>query len=391
MAKKTIRPATGAHESPHDEQQWTIAAVGGGAEVYPQSCFLDTSWMVASMQAKQPCCVGSTGEEVVRLISYLQSGVKRNPGSAEELSFRFLYAVAKSVEGKIVKFPDGQTIDFTAYAPTLEGTYPSLVAKLIRKIGVPLARLCPNDTTLKGEEFIYQRDINRIPKEAFADAAARRVGADLTQPVSLEGLQKAITYAKANRGAVMILRRIGNSYWKDENGVSTYDPKRLLPIRAVTPESGHEELLTGYDTDPFSGRLRLYWLNHWSKDWADNGRGWEYADVWLPYIVEIRVVLPELPIAPAGFRYSFTKQLLPGAKGPDVVALQHVLDLEGCYGYTGTPRYTGTYGMYTEAGVKSLQEKYAAEILTPVHLKKGTGIVSERTLSWLENHYAPQG
>lgn len=379
-----LQQGTGGLTSPHDGRQWTLASVGAST-TYPASVFLDTDWMVASNQGKIGACVGCSGEEVIRLIIYLtQMGKQSNPGTPDELSWRFVYAMAKCLEGTVQ--PDGT--DYRIYPRTAtanDGTYPSLVAEILRKYGIPLAVNCPNDPTLDPDAFCFGRDLANIPAAAIADAVTRKGGAHVTDDVSQEGIQKALTYAKANNGAVMILRRIGDTYWKDANGNSTYDPAKLLPIRVPTViVSGHEEFLTGYDFEPGTGRMRIYWLNHWSTGWADRGRGWEYADVWMTLINELRVVVPALPQPVPTFKYHFTKQMNPGDKGPDVVALQHVLQLEGVYGY---PTFTGNYGPITTAGVKALQEKYAADILTPGGLTHGTGNVGPRTITWIINKY----
>lgn len=146
----------------------------------------------------------------------------------------------------------------------------------------------------------------------------------------------------------------------------------------------------GYDTEAGTGRVRLYWLNHWSDGWAstggnshDGGRGWEYADVWLAFVKEIRVCVPVVPVVDT-FRYTFTRQLTRGMKGADVVALQHVLKLENCFDY---PTFTGYFGDVTFSGVVKLQQKYTAEILAPLGLNHGTGVVGNATLKWLNEHY----
>lgn len=358
---------TGAHISPIDPRDWTLASVGAPTAT-PNSCFLDTNWMVASMQGHIGCCVGCTGEEIVRQIIYLMTGKECNPGTPDELSWRFVYALAKCLDGV-----QG------------EGTFPSLVAKIIRTYGVPLASFCPNDVSLDHETFVYNRQLSNIPVLAIHDAVSRKSGADFNEPVSEEGIRKAITFAQANKGGVMILRRIGDTYWKGPDGVNSWDKNVILPIRVPSIiVSGHEELLTGYDYEPGTNRMRIYWLNHWSKDWADNGRGWEYADVWLPNIAEMRVVVASVPVVPT-FKYTFTKTLKRANQGPDVVALQHVLLLEGCF--PNTQKFTGYYGDLTFAGVVALQQKYAAEILKPAGLTHGIGAVGPRTLSWLVTHY----
>lgn len=368
MNNEELKLGTGAHPSPVDPRDWTLASVGAPT-VYPDHRFLDTNWMIASMQGQIGCCVGCTGEEIVRQIVYLLAGTQSNPSTPDELSWRFVYALAKCLDG----VQD-------------QGTYPSLVAKIIRTYGVPLAKFCPNDVSLDHETFVYHRNINNIPKEAFDDAKTRKAGADMTVPVTLEGIKQAINYAADNKGGVMILRRVGNTYYTAADGTVTWDKNKILPIRQPAQiESGHEELLTGYDMEPGTGRMRIYWLNHWSPNWADNGRGWEYADVWLPYIVEMRVSVAAVPVVDT-FKYHFSKSLKRGDQGPDVVALQHVLQLESCF--PAGQKFTGYFGDITFAGVVALQQKYASQILAPVGLSHGTGFVGASTLKWLNSKYS---
>lgn len=369
---------TGAKISPIDPRDWTLASLGAPV-IYPSSCFLDTNWMIASMQNQIGCCVGCSGEEIIRLSVYLLTGVKSNPGSMNELSWRFVYAIAKCLEG---------TSGYEMYSPSgaNDGTYPSLVAKIIRTYGVPLSKYCPNDTTLSPEEFIYNSNISNIPAQALTDALTRKSGADTTVPLTQEGIQQALNYALANKGGVMILREVGDTYWTASDGTESWDPSKILPIRVPTQiTSGHEEFLTGYDFEPVTNRMRIYWLNHWSPQWADNGRGWEYADVWLPLVKEMRCVISQLPPPPSTFTYHFTQTLKEGMRGPDVVALQHVLQLEGCFPTTQT--FTGYFGIITFDSVIKFQEKYASDILTPEGLTKGTGYVGQNTLSKLNFLY----
>jgi hypothetical protein len=369
------RPATGAIESPRDERDWTLASVGAPS-TYPESCFLDTAWRKASMQGKKGCCVGSTGEEVVAQIIHESTP---NP-TDEELSFRFPYALAKCLEGT----PGYETFPRTKGAN--DGTYPALVAQLIRKYGVPLAKYCPNDISLSDDEFCYDRDISKIPAQALLDAQKRKSGADLSIPVSEDGIKRAINYCRENGGGVMILRKIGESYWTDAKGNGTWDKDAILPIRVPKAiVSGHEELLYGYDKDPGNGRTRIFWLNHWSEGWADRGRGWEYLDEWLPLIVEIRAVVRAVAKPSSDFRYTFRKQLKSGDRGADVVALQHALSIEGCFHY---PSFTGFYGPATRDAVALFQEKYSSEILAPVGLSRGSGYVGAMTIAKLNSLFS---
>ena len=400
MTNHTPKVAHGAIVIPTEPTAWTPASVGAPIAVsYPKSAFYAKDFieqiMKKSMQNQIGCCVGCTYEEIMRLIGYFLSGIE------EDLSYRFPYAVAKALEGTVQTNPDGTISDYRMYPRTQganDGTYPALVAIVIRKYGVPLAKFCPNLSNLDADSFCYNRVLSNIPAEAFADAKTRKAGADIVFPCTIDGLKASINYAIANKGAVAILRSVGDTYWKDKNGNSTWARGGLVPIASpAVVTSGHEELLYGYDEDAV-GRLRIYWLNHWSEAWCsetgagkDGGFAWEYADVWLKYIREIRVTVPAIKLNPA-FTYRFSNYLSVGMKGADVVALQQVLDLEGCYDYVpavGSPKYTGNFikDGYTFKGVVKFQEKYASEILTPLGLKKGTGFVGDATLKKLNALY----
>lgn len=382
MSNDALRLSTGAHLSPPEPKAWTLASVGAPT-TYPASVFLDiANKLQVSNQGKIGCCVGCTFEEIVRMIQLVLKPAEQQ----QELSWRFVYALCKAVDG----VQD-------------EGTYPSLAASIIRNYGVPLAKYCPNDVSLDHETFVFNRKLKdraaiiaQFGQAAIDDAATRKSGADLTEPVSEEGIKRALTYAKQNNGGVAILRQIGNEYWTDKKtGNSSWDKSKLLPMPAPTAiVSGHEETLYGYDTDPSNGRTRIYWLNHWSDSWCsthgnqhDGGRGWEYLDTWLPFIKELRVVVPALPAAPNTFSYLFLKTLTLGSTGADVVALQHALQIDGEFTY---PTFTGNYGTITQDAVKAFQVKYASEILTPAGLTQPTGTVGLYTLKKLNALFSPK-
>lgn len=79
-----------------------------------------------------------------------------------------------------------------------------------------------------------------------------------------------------------------------------------------------------------------------------------------------------------------TRELKIGMSGDDVKALQKILANEGLFNY---PEFTGYFGGATRMGVIKLQEKYAKEILTPLGLSKGTGVVAKATIKWLSVNY----
>lgn len=365
----------------HYEKQFTAAAAGAIVP-YPEECIIDiVEKMRVEMQGQIGSCVANTGEEVVRLHIYLLTGIQ-----PDQLSWRWVYAIAKALDGA-----GG------------EGTYPSVVSSILRTHGVPLAKFCPNDVKLAHETFVYNRTlkdkaalVKQFGQEAYDDAQTRKAGFDATFPCTADGVKRAVYYAKQNNGAVMILRSVGDTYWVAPDGTSTWAREKLGPNIKAPKEvtSGHEELLYGYLKADATGKTPIKWLNHWSEKWFstggvsnDGGRGQEYLEDWLPFIKEVRVVLPAVPVEPnINFTYSFTKFMSYGDKNNEVLALQHALKVDG--EFPASQPLTGYFGTITLKAVKDFQQKYASDILTPNGLTKPTGLVRGSTIAKLNSLFS---
>ncbi len=87
--------------------------------------------------------------------------------------------------------------------------------------------------------------------------------------------------------------------------------------------------------------------------------------------------------------YKFSRNLTVGMKGDDVTALQNILIAESVW---TAPKIgaTGYFGSVTKASLAAFQNKHAAEILTPVGLKKGTGYFGPSTRSYIASQCVPE-
>src|SRR6266498_2745030 len=85
--------------------------------------------------------------------------------------------------------------------------------------------------------------------------------------------------------------------------------------------------------------------------------------------------------------YDFHNNMKVGAKGDQIRRLQFfLLDLS----YNIPPEEYGVFGENTRLAIKSFQEKYRDEILTPLKLTEGNGIVNRMTRAKLNSIYGCQ-
>lgn len=99
------------------------------------------------------------------------------------------------------------------------------------------------------------------------------------------------------------------------------------------------------------------------------------------YVIDLPNEIPNMDKP----KFTGTRTLRVGDKGNDVKELQTILEYYGFFPSTQTK--TGYYGGITRMGVIKLQEKFASEILHPLGLVKGTGIVGNSTLAWLQKNH----
>ncbi|MCX6790926.1 MAG: peptidoglycan-binding domain-containing protein, partial [Candidatus Gribaldobacteria bacterium] len=100
-------------------------------------------------------------------------------------------------------------------------------------------------------------------------------------------------------------------------------------------------------------------------------------------VITFNIVTPD--IKATDWCYTFNTNLIKGDRGSEVEALQIALNKEGF----SVPSYgdQSIFGPLTQRAVISFQEKYKAEILTPLGLSSGTGKVGVATRAKLNALY----
>ncbi len=343
----------GGVKSPPDYRDIPFAAIATAAGVptaLPDSYF-PTGNLISRLpiwnQRKIGACVGHAWAKTQQ-----KSELQEN-GEIVPLSARFLYAIAKSQDG----------------VPG-EGTYPRIVAKILKNQGCATENTLPNDTTLTHAQYI---DLTAITQAAYDEAKKYAIGGYSWAENTLLGLKQAIYYAGEQRKDVVMLVNLGKEWWTDPAGNITYDPALLLPLRApAIVVSGHEIYPYAYEKDPANGKTKIWFINSWSDAWALKGHGWFYYEDYATFILEIMAGadLPDdwqsqiqnLPPAQQ-FSHSFQTDILYGQQSDEVAALQTALMIDGEFDkalYTKllSQKQLGFYGDITRQAVLAFQKRY---------------------------------
>lgn len=306
-------PTTGAIQSPHDYRDIPFESVAGASEL-PKKHIEDVSKLPVWHQRKNGSCVGQAAGIYATHLNRLETN------AIAPLSARFLYALAKARDN---------------YSG--EGTYPRLMAKIVKDNGVATDNTVPTDNSLDHETFVYNRKESNIPAAGFPDARPYRSGGYVFVDFkNLNSLKRAIIEGHG----VMITVHLGNEWYTSKSGRRSWKAKDILPLRAPAKiVSGHAIFLYGYE-DTADGDTMFYFRNSWSEGWGDKGDG---TFTWKTYGSQIKeaitfVDIPNdtlelvhsLPDAKT-FRYFFGRDIVAGEKGDHIKALQTALMIDGTF------------------------------------------------------------
>lgn len=305
-------PTFGAVQSPRDYRDIPFELVAGATEL-PKKHSEDISKLPVWSQKKNGSCVGQAAGKYAQHLNRLETG------KIENHSARFLYALAKARDNH-----------------SGEGTYPRLMAKIVKEVGVATDATVPTDNTLDHETFVYNRKESNIPSAAFPEARPYRIGGyAFVNFKDKEALKRAIIEGRG----VMITVHLGKEWFTSKTGKKSWAAKDILPLRAATEIiSGHAIFLYGYEEE--NGDTRFDFLNSWSDRWGNAGSGFFY---WNTYGSQVKeaitfVDIPNntldlvhsLPEAKT-FRYYFGRDIVVGERGDHVKALQTALMIDGTF------------------------------------------------------------
>lgn len=352
----------GAHTIP-DYRDIPLTAAVSLPDELPSSYFVDISKLPIWNQGKLPSCVGHAFAKYKQKLDLDDTGVVVN------LSPRFLYAYSKCTDG----FSGG-------------GTLTRNVAKILKTTGCSTELTVPNDVNLDHETYVYQRTVANMPPNSFSEAVKFKTSGYAYADVSVDGLKHAII---AGNGAALLMN-IGEEWWTDKKGNSSWTPQAILPLRAPRQiVSGHEVYLYGYE-DTFAD-TKFYILNSFSAEWGDKGTGWFYWSEQKNFIREAitivdipNKVLEETHNLPPVFKYHFTTNMNFGDQNEEVQALQRALKLEGLFNFA----VTGYYGDITKKAVLAFQLKYNLPLSFFERYILGGSRVGPKTLSQLNLLYS---
>lgn len=340
----------GGVPSPKDYRDIALANVVGPVDL-PSKFFVDISKLPLWNQRKIGACVGhATGKYKQKLDEIDEDKVFNH-------SARYVYGMCKALDG------------FSG-----EGTYPRMSMKVLKDYGVCSEDVLPNDTTLDHETYVMHRVISNF--DAYKeDARKYKISSYASVNVSLlEEFKQGVIVGNG----MSTLVKVGQEWYSDKNGV-TWDKARILPIKPPKEIiSGHQIYVYGYEDSEDGLDTKIHFMNSWSENWADQGRGWFWWSEYKNFIIEAftAVDVPQemlddahnLP-PPDAFKYNFKNVMSFGQANADVKALQKALQIDGVFPMN--QEITGYYGTKTAAAVIAFQKKYNVASLVEITFLRG--------------------
>ena len=326
--------ATGAIQSPIDYRDG-IAASAFPVPNTPSSLnyyrYSQIDNYPVLMQNLTPACVAHS------LALLVQDYFYRKTGQTIDFSPRWIDALMKTV--------DGQPL-------ATGGAIPQLGLKLLAKYGCATEATCPNNTLLP---ILQYRDPSCLTTVAYSEAAQYKIPGYVKIPTDVQSLRNAIYFF----GLVSILKHVGDEWYTASNGIDSWSPSDIDPIRTPNPiTSGHQT--TDFGWNGTLNKLR----NSWSKAWDINGNADYDVNAWQPFEIEAWAIaeipsdtldfLHNLP-SEANFHYQWNTDMVRGTGPTDDIRFCQIALM--ILGYMTPPAIDqlGLYGPRTAAALLAYQ------------------------------------
>ena len=356
---------TGALKSPNDYRYIKVEHIAGAIPAeFPASFHIDYSEVPDLNQRKIGACTNHAATEI------MMKRLARISGTSPLLSPRFIYTLCKIEDGIV----DSEE----------QGTFPVMPFKIGVKYGWATDTTIPNDTTLDFASYIYGRDIKKMPSLAFEEARQNKIPG-----YAQVGSFNNITEADIKQGlihgldGIKLCLPVGSEWYTAVDGHSSWDSKDILPIRKnKVTISGHDIVLTGWDTEEETGRCKILFRNHWGTNWADKDTGWFYLDdhkmteAWIVSEIPdpLLAIIKSLP-SQKDFTYSWEQNVKVGTRGDDVKNLQIALKIIGTFPFNQP--VTDYFGNITKGAVQAFQREY--KVASEADIVSANGMLGPKT------------
>ncbi len=359
--------STGALQSPQDYRYVNLEHLAG-ATVMPNVYHIDYSKIPDLNQRRIGACTAHAG-------SYVRMArLQRKTGSMAVISPRFTYAMSKAMDG--------------VRPLSNQGTYPVMPFKIGKNYGFATEAVLPNDTTLSFDEYIYNREVTKIPQAVYDDAKKYKINGYVQvgqfNNVTEQDLKKAIIHSE---DGVNISMPVGDEWWTAVDGRTSWLAKDIIPIRKpIKVVSGHDIVATGYEME--NGRCKIFFRNEWGITWGNQDNGWFYLDqhklteAWMIATVPepIKKIIHQLP-KKEHFAYHWNRILRIGDSGIDVQFLQIALKIIGVFPFIEP--VTEYYGHITATSVMAFQRMY--NVASESEIVAAQGGMGPKTKATLNN------
>lgn len=246
----------GAQRNPLDLRRIKLAQVQSPVEI-PKQYFTDLSFIPCFDQKQLGACVGHAHATVHIYQNHKETG------QMAKLSPRYLYALAKKVDG----------------IPTQQGTFPAVVAKISKDKGCASENVVLNDTKLSHVAYINIEETEEMKANAypFRSGGYAEVGTDK------ESIKQAIFQNNVILGTISV-GNYTSPIKKGDQGLH----------RIVFCGYGYKgiEFKDGKIV-PFGIKSnRIFFYNSWSDQWGEKGFGYFDLEDQKLYDLEAQIDIP---------------------------------------------------------------------------------------------------